>query len=144
MINFRQPIPNGFGNRLKEERKRIRLSQTELADIADTGRLTQYQYEQEVRSPNIKYLSAISSVGIDLAYLLYGVRTEDALLSLQEKNEIEKKALSLLVKNEAELGNMDDERRFVMFNLLRSQLIEMQVAEIKKEHVYQRESNGQA
>lgn len=72
----------GFGERLKEERKRIGLTQVQLAEKAGIKRVTQYLYEKEESHPNYRYLEALSRVGIDLQYLLFGVKESQKSLQL--------------------------------------------------------------
>ncbi len=84
--------------------------------------MTQFQYEKGTNLPTLKYISSIIPAGIDIQYVLFGVRTNSIDVQDWQKKEIEKKALSLLAKNEAELGNMDDDKRYLMFTLLVSQL----------------------
>ena len=48
----------GIGERLKEERERIGLSQTEFAAKAGASKNSQYNYEKGERSPDAAYLAA--------------------------------------------------------------------------------------
>jgi transcriptional regulator with XRE-family HTH domain len=122
MSKLNTPFKDGIGTRLQEERKRNGFSQTQLADIVGIGKMTQFQYEKGINLPTLKYLSSIIPTGVDIQYILFGVRTNSADVQEWQKKEIEKKALSMLAKNEAELGNMDDDKRYLMFTLLVSQL----------------------
>ena len=63
-----------IGERLKEERERIGLSQTALAQIGGVGKTTQIKYEKGTSSPDSAYLSAISEEGVDIFYVLKGQR----------------------------------------------------------------------
>lgn len=69
-----------IGERLKEERERIGLSQTALAQIGGVGKTTQIKYEKGSSSPDSAYLSAVSEEGVDIFYVLKGQRlgTPDA------------------------------------------------------------------
>ncbi|RQR79264.1 MULTISPECIES: helix-turn-helix domain-containing protein [unclassified Burkholderia] len=64
---------NGFEARLKRERLRLGLNQTELADLGGVQQHAQYQYEKGLRRPNSDYLSAIAGAGVDVCYVLTGV-----------------------------------------------------------------------
>ncbi len=121
-------LPSGFGKRLKEERKRCRLTQLQLADLAGIGRLAQFQYESESRSPNTRYLNAIFSAGLDITYLLLGTRHSPSILTTQDVQDIETKVLSLLAKTEVETGAFSDDKRYELYQLLRSRLIEQRVS----------------
>jgi transcriptional regulator with XRE-family HTH domain len=72
-----------FGERLKEERKRLGLNQGQLADRAGTTNVAQSRYESGDRSPDWGYLSAVAQVGVDVLYVLTGQRSS-ALLSPDE------------------------------------------------------------
>lgn len=85
-------IPTGFGLRLKEERKRLKLSQADLAKVGGVGRIAQHQYESETTAPTTRYLSAISAAGIDLAYLVLGTRSETGGLTWEQRDRVEEKA----------------------------------------------------
>lgn len=65
-----------IGERLKEERERIGLSQTALAQIGGVGKTTQIKYEKGASSPDSSYLSAVSDEGVDIFYVLKGQRSE--------------------------------------------------------------------
>lgn len=129
MSKLNTPLKDGVGSRLQEERKKTGLSQSELADLVGIGKMTQFQYEKGTNLPTLKYLSSIIPIGIDIQYVLFGIRANSEDLSELHRNEIEKKALSLLAKNESELGNMDDDKRLLMFKLLVSQLTISQISE---------------
>lgn len=67
-----------FGERLRRERSRLGLSQTEFAALGAVKQRAQYQYEKGLRRPNSDYLSAIAAAGVDVSYVLTG--EEGALL----------------------------------------------------------------
>ncbi|MGP9500250.1 XRE family transcriptional regulator [Halomonas sp. AOP43-D1-4] len=64
-----------IGERLKEERERIGLSQTALAQIGGVGKTTQIKYEKGTSSPDSSYLSAVADEGVDIFYVLKGQRS---------------------------------------------------------------------
>jgi transcriptional regulator with XRE-family HTH domain len=66
--------PRSFGERLREERVRIGLSQTEMAEVGGVKRTTQHIYESDIRVPDLKYLERIRDAGADLSYLVLGFR----------------------------------------------------------------------
>jgi|TARA_A100001518_G_scaffold309_1_gene276 transcriptional regulator with XRE-family HTH domain len=63
-----------IGDRLKEERERLGLNQTALAQIGGVGKTTQIKYEKGTSSPDSAYLSAVSKEGVDIFYVLQGQR----------------------------------------------------------------------
>ena len=65
-----------FGERLKCERVRLGLNQTEFAALGAVKQRAQYQYEKGLRRPNSDYLRAIALAGVDVWYVLTGSRTQ--------------------------------------------------------------------
>lgn len=65
---------NTFGDRLKEERERLGLSQTALGDVGGVKKLAQINYEKGERMPDAAYLAAIAAAGADVLYILTGQR----------------------------------------------------------------------
>lgn len=65
---------SSFSDRLKEERNRKELTLPVFADLAGTSRGSQINYESGLRSPNSNYLMALYAGGVDINYLLTGVR----------------------------------------------------------------------
>lgn len=61
-----------FSERLRDERKRLGLNQTELAGLAGVQKQAQVHYEAGDRSPNAAYLQAIAAAGADVLYILTG------------------------------------------------------------------------
>jgi DNA-binding XRE family transcriptional regulator len=65
-----------IGQRLKEERERLNLSQTALAEAAGTTKQTQFSYETDRTPPKASYLAAVVPYGVDVAYVVTGQRPE--------------------------------------------------------------------
>lgn len=63
-----------IGERLKEERSRLGLSQTDLGAAGGVGKTTQINYEKGAGSPDAKYLAAVEPLGVDVLYVVTGVR----------------------------------------------------------------------
>lgn len=66
---------NSFGDRLKEERERLGLSQEAFGAIGGVQKLAQRNYEKGNRNPDASYVAAIAMAGVDALYLLTGQRT---------------------------------------------------------------------
>ncbi len=64
-----------FCERLKSERKRLGISQDELAEVAGVTRKSVVNYESGFRVPDATFLAKIAQVGADVTYILTGVRT---------------------------------------------------------------------
>ena len=63
-----------FGERLREERERLKLSQSDFGEACGVKKLAQFNYEKGERSPDVAYLEKASNLGVDLYYLLTGLR----------------------------------------------------------------------
>lgn len=83
-------ISDGVGDRLKEERDRLALNQTDFGTLGSVSRGTQKAYEQGTNSPDLRYLSALERAGVDVQYVLTGVK---AALSKDELDSVESRIL---------------------------------------------------
>lgn len=63
-----------IGQRLKEERLRLKLSQSALGSIGGVETNAQGNYENGLRYPRADYLSRIAKGGVDVAYVVTGLR----------------------------------------------------------------------
>ncbi|HCE7248665.1 TPA: helix-turn-helix transcriptional regulator [Pseudomonas aeruginosa] len=68
-----------IGERLKEERDQLGLSQTAFGAFGGVQKQAQIKYEKGERSPGADYLAAVAKVGADVQYILTGVRRQDSL-----------------------------------------------------------------
>lgn len=67
-------IASGTGERLREERDRLGLNQTDFGTAAGVSRGTQKAYELGNSSPDVRYLMAVQDMGVDVNYVLTGSR----------------------------------------------------------------------
>lgn len=67
-----------LGKRLKDERERLGLSQTEFAGIAGAKKHAQINWEKGAASPNGKAFEAWAEAGVDVAYIITGQRVGPA------------------------------------------------------------------
>ncbi|EHD22627.1 MULTISPECIES: transcriptional regulator [Brenneria] len=68
-----------IGERLREERERLGLSQPAMGEIGGVKKLTQLNYEKGERFPDASYLAALAKFGLDVQYVVTGVRASAAL-----------------------------------------------------------------
>jgi transcriptional regulator with XRE-family HTH domain len=73
-IKFEVIQMNNIGNRLREERNKLGLSQEKLAEVGGVQKLAQTNYETGKRIPTGEYLAKIAEIGADVNYILTGVR----------------------------------------------------------------------
>jgi len=64
-----------ISERLKEERLVTKLNQTDFGAIGGVTKKTQMLYESGERMPDAAYLRAVAGVGVDVQYVLLGVRS---------------------------------------------------------------------
>ena len=77
-----------YGDRLKNERLRLKLTQAQLADAGGVGRHAQSCYERDITLPRADYLAAITLQGIDTVYIITGRRTLPVSLSALLSGEL--------------------------------------------------------
>ncbi|MBU1332357.1 MAG: helix-turn-helix domain-containing protein [Gammaproteobacteria bacterium] len=65
---------SGIGERLREERERLRLSQAAFGEIGGVKANAQGKYESGERFPSADYLAAVALHGADVLYVVTGER----------------------------------------------------------------------
>ncbi|MEC5319017.1 helix-turn-helix transcriptional regulator [Brenneria populi subsp. brevivirga] len=80
-----------FGDRLKAERERLGMNQTDFAELAGTTRKSQFNYESNLRRPDADYLAAVAAAGVDVLYVLTGQRSMpvESQLSTEQQRLLE-------------------------------------------------------
>lgn len=68
-----------LGERLKEERQRLKLTQPELAEAAGAKKRTVIDWEKGVSSPTAIQLEALALKGLDVLYVVTGQRSNVAI-----------------------------------------------------------------
>lgn len=89
-----------LGSRLREERERKGLNQTEFAALASGSRGAQATYERDEKIPGGAYLMGLAAAGVDILYVLTGQKTPDIKGISDEELELVKiyRAAPLAVK----------------------------------------------
>jgi transcriptional regulator with XRE-family HTH domain len=82
-------MKKGIGARLRTERERLGLSQSDFAAQTGVTRNTQANYEAEERSPDANYLAAAGSLGVNVPFVLVG-KTLSAEVSAREIDFLDK------------------------------------------------------
>jgi transcriptional regulator with XRE-family HTH domain len=77
-----------FGQRLREERERLKLRQEDFAELGGVKRVTQHLYELSERFPDVRYLEALIGHGVDVQYLILGRRLSPSAASVQVSGEV--------------------------------------------------------
>jgi len=68
-----------IGARLRGEREKLGLSQSEMGEKGGVSRISQAAYEGARRPPDIDYLIGLNGAGIDIGFLVTGARAIDNL-----------------------------------------------------------------
>lgn len=68
-----------IGSRLREERERLGLTQTEFAQMGEASKRSQTDWEQGKLVPNGEFLANIAEYGADIGYILTGERNGNKL-----------------------------------------------------------------
>lgn len=63
------------GSRLREERERLGMSQTEFAAVAGASKHSQINWEKGTAFPNSAALGAWAKIGLDVLYVVTGQRS---------------------------------------------------------------------
>lgn len=82
-------IEGSVGDRIREERVRLNLSQEDLAQAGGVNRNTQGTYERGGRNPDTSYLEGVAALGVDTVYVLSGQRLLSTGLSNLEAKLVE-------------------------------------------------------
>jgi transcriptional regulator with XRE-family HTH domain len=73
-----------IGERLREERTRLRLSQPIFAEIAGTTKQTIFSWETGKTAPVADQLADLTRAGVDVLYVLTGERSASAAVTPSE------------------------------------------------------------
>lgn len=79
-------IKNTFGERLREERLRLGLTQDAFGAVGGVKKLAQISYEQDKRYPDVGYMIALAAIGVDVGYVMLAKPSAEALA--QDESEL--------------------------------------------------------
>lgn len=71
-----------IGERLRDERQRLKLSQTAFGERGGVTKKTQMLYEGNERFPDAQYLTAVAEAGVDVLYVLTGKHAAEPVPAL--------------------------------------------------------------
>lgn len=93
--------------RLREERERLKLSQTAFGALAGASKPSQVRYENGERTPDVRYLSALAKHGVDVMYVLTGQRAPwiDTLRAVQVAVPSEVRELGEVIDSIKRIGH---------------------------------------
>lgn len=68
-----------IGERLREERKKLKMTQAVFAQVGGIGLSALKMYEGNERDPGALFLAALGKAGVDVQYVITGVRSNSTL-----------------------------------------------------------------
>lgn len=74
-----------ISERLRQEREKLNITQAEMAEAGGVKPQAVSLYESGKRSPDAKYLERVASIGVDVGYVLTGVRTVTQEMNREER-----------------------------------------------------------
>ena len=86
-MSIENPHLKNFPVRLKQERRRLGLNQTQLGTAGGVLKQAQSNYEKGLRYPDASYLVGIAEAGVDVQYLLTGRTATAATLAFTDDEE---------------------------------------------------------
>lgn len=84
-----------LGVRLHDERSRLGLSQSSFADLCGISRKSVVLFEKGKNLPNVAVLLAAEKIGVDVTYVLTGVRGTKAVETLQNSYAVADQACTV-------------------------------------------------
>jgi len=74
------------GNRLKEERKRLKLTQKEAADIIAMKEQSWIRFEKRGEPFDLAALQCLENKGMDMMYVVFGIRKTEGLENIKPEH----------------------------------------------------------
>ncbi len=96
-----------IGERLREERERLKMSQPVFGEIGGVQKRAQINYESDGRTPDAQYLQAISRIGVDVLYVLTGERSAAGALTPDERQMLDLFRAAPLAVKAAAMGALE-------------------------------------
>jgi transcriptional regulator with XRE-family HTH domain len=118
------PLGEGFGERMRQERKRLGLTQEALAERVGIRQQTVLQYEKGNTSPTLQFIYSLHGVGFNMQYLLYA--REQLPFTRDFPPEVIRYVANAVPEIEKEFagGSLSNETRLRMMLVLLGQYVE--------------------
>jgi len=123
-MNTAPDFSSKLGERIREERKRLALTQAEFAERVGVKVLAQGAYESGRREPRASYFDLASKIGADAVYLVTGNRH----LASPSQIDLRKAEMEAFRALDDEMLNkygslLDGKERYFVFDALRDRLL---------------------
>ena len=118
-------IQEGWGARLKQERKRLAYTQAEIAKLSGVSVVTYQQYEREEFEPRLGYLNQLANLEVSIRFVMFG-ELDPLENDLANSEHAEIMALNLLKEhlNKNPGKDIPADRLFALFDFFRSEFKE--------------------
>lgn len=118
------PLGDGFGERMRSERKRLGLTQEDLAQRVGIRQQTVLKYEKGDTSPALQFIYALHGLGFNMQFLLYG--REQAPLPRDFPPDVIRYVANVVPQIEQKFagGSLSNETRLRMALILLAQYVE--------------------
>lgn len=103
-----------FAQRIKNERKRLGLTQAQAAENCGVSRQIWGRYETGQAMPNSELLFVFQSIGMDIHYLFSGVQIGRTVAELRERGAMLGDGYRQLTENLAPSTRSEDERQLLL------------------------------
>lgn len=80
-------MDSGHGERLREERLRVELSQVDFIKKLDISKTTVFMWEKGQTHPNSLQLEKMGELGMDVYYIITGTRLPNSILPIQQPED---------------------------------------------------------
>lgn len=74
------------GERLRQERMRLDMSQEEFGAAGGVKKVAQSNYETGKRFPDSQYLEKVAALGVDIRYVVTGIRSDNSMVELSRSD----------------------------------------------------------
>ncbi len=122
---------HSYGEKIREERERLGLSQTEFGDAMGVTKKTQGLYERGEREPDGSYFQAAAAAGCDVLYILTG-RREPKVGARSPFDDVASLALEAVQEWQIEAGQTLPIDRFLRAIELLIELADGEPQQVKK------------
>lgn len=120
----------GVGDRLRQERRRLGLSQERFGELAGLKRTVIGFFERGVAVPHTEYLATWAEHSLDVIYVLFGVRPEQ-LAAAVLSTELTERVFAQIDQFENDLGHtLDPKTRAKVFRMVLAANVSGQTQEV--------------
>ena len=118
-------IQEGWGARLRQERKRLAFTQAEIARLSGVSVVTYQQYEREEFEPRLGYLNQLANLEVNMRFVMFG-GLEPLRNDLAHSEQVEVMALNLIKEhlNKNPGKDIAADKLFTLFDFFRAEIKE--------------------